>query len=125
MIIDSKWVMEYIKTNGNKIIIPQEATIIQNGAFNFQSIMLEYPEYADGNIKLQIEFEEGSNLETIETFAFTAEILNTIVLPKNIKRIEESAFYGFPISVQLEKDSQIEVCDNDTVFIGKKILMCH
>ncbi len=115
MIIDSLWVMNYIKTHGNTIVIPKEATIIKQGAFNYQDINHN----TDENIQLQIEFEEDSQLETIEPFAFCTEIANTIILPKNIKKIEEFAFNGFPISVQLSDDSSLEVCDNDFVFSGQ------
>ena len=117
MIIDNTWVINYIKRYGNIIVIPREATIIKKQAFDYQKIEQECGE---GNIKLKIEFEEESQLETIESMAFFAEIVNTIVLPKNIKKIEEFAFYGFPISVQLDEDSSIEVCDNDFVFLGQK-----
>lgn len=120
MIIDNKWVINYIKKYGYTIIIPKEATIIKQGAFDSQKIKNEFPEYTEGETKLKIEFEEGSQLETIESSAFCADIANTIVLPKNIKRIEEFAFNGYPISVQLEKDSTIEVCDNDFMFLEKK-----
>lgn len=112
MIIDNIWVMNYMKRYGNTIVIPKEATIIKRGAFNDQFI--------DGNTQLQIEFEEGSQLEIIEPFAFSADITNTIVLPKNIKRIEKFAFHGWPISIQLDDDSSIEVCDNDFAFLGKR-----
>lgn len=111
MIIDNFWVMNYIRAHGNTIVIPKEATIIKPGAFNSQDI--------NENIQLQIEFEEDSQLEIIEPFAFCTEIANTIILPKNIKRIEEFAFFGFPISVQLSDDSSLEVCDNDFVFLGQ------
>jgi len=120
MIIDNKWVMEYIRRYGKTIIIPKEATIIKERAFDYQSLNDEYPENTEGNMQLQIEFEEGSQLEIIESFAFSAEIANIIIIHKNIKRIEQYAFYGFSISVQLEKDSQIEVCNNDFVFVGKR-----
>lgn len=110
MIIDNTWVLNYIKKHGNTIIIPKETKIIKSNAFDLNE-----------DIMIRVEFEEGSQLETIESFAFRGvKIVNTIVLPKNIKRIEEYAFYGLPYSVCLDDYSSIEVCDSDFIFHGKR-----
>lgn len=121
MEIDSKWVMDYIREYGNVIIIPKEATIIKKGAFDFQAIGEEYPEYEDGSKCLEIKFEEGSKLEIIESSAFWGiTIANTIILPPSIKKIEEFAFWGCPYSVRLEDSQSLEECGDGIIFGGQK-----
>lgn len=114
MEIDKNWVNEYIKTHGNIIIIPKEATIIKQDAFDSANI--------DENEKIEVYFEEGSNIERIESMAFCFPISNRIIIPRNIKQIDCFAFHGFPIDVSIEDGSDIDICESDVPFIGLKTI---
>ena len=118
MEIDQEWVNNYIKKYGNRVIIPKEATVIKSGAFNSDNI--------DENEKIEVYFEEGSNIERIERSAFVFPISNKIIIPRNIKQIDNFAFYGFPIDVCIEDGSDINICESDFPFRGlRNIVVPH
>lgn len=113
MEIDEKWVDEYIKKHGNRIIIPKEATIIKRNAFDIN--------HTDENKKFEVYFENESKLEKIESFAFYYfPICNKLIIPRNIKQIDAWALLGLPMDVRIESGSDIEICESDWIFMGKK-----
>ena len=123
MEIDSNWVVNYIKKNGFRIIIPKEATVIKRGAIDSLIIQRELPEYDEETLEKEgtIEFEQGSMLERIESFAFSGiGAQKDIVIPKSVKVIEDYAFYGAQYTVTFEDESTIESCGSDIFFLNTK-----
>ena len=123
MEIDSKWIVDYIKKKGLRIIIPKEATVIKSEALDSSIIHYECPEYDEDTLeeKVTVEFEQGSALEKIEPFAFRGVGAGKdIEIPKSVKTIGDCAFYGAPYSVHLEDDSTIEICESDFFFLNTK-----
>ena len=122
MEIDSNWVVNYIKKNGINIIIPKEATVIKSGAIDCRAIQYECPELDEKTLDdVTIEFEQGSILEKIETYAFWGiGEKKDIVIPKSVKIVEDHAFYGVPYTVKLEDVSTIEICGSDFFFLNTK-----
>ena len=116
MIINDEWVKDYINRNGTKIVIPKECICIKTGSFNDLSNTVS-KQLQDG---IELFFEEGSQLEKIEQFAFNVNILNVVQLPPSIKILEQYAFAGYPYSIDLPEESSIQICDCDFVFFNKK-----
>lgn len=116
MIIDSEWVINCINQTGNTVIIPKEATIIKNGAFDTCTLQYYCTNYSEEQ-NLNISFESGCRLDSIETTAFSAggNASITINLPQDVTRIERLAFIG-DCKVQLPENFKIEMCEDDSVF---------
>ena len=125
MEIDSNWIVDYIKKNGLRIIIPKEATVIKGEAIDSKTINNIFPEFDEETLekKVTIEFEQGSMLEKIESFAFRGMGAGKdIVIPKSVKIIEDHAFYGIPYAVKFEDDSTVEICGSDFLFLNTKFI---
>lgn len=131
MIIDEEWVKSYIKKKGTKIVIPKEAKVIKKGAFLCALNSIKNNPYEE--IAIEVEFEENSNLEEIEDQAFNCcNIINQVLIPKNVRKIGEYVFYGYPINVKVEENSELEVCETDMCFyqeesikVPKKLKKLH
>ncbi len=70
----------FVNTSLVSITIPSSVTVIMPGAF-YRSTLTE------------VNFAEGSQLETIQAATFEAANLKTITIPYSVKYIEEYAFY--------------------------------
>ncbi|MBR3614352.1 MAG: leucine-rich repeat protein [Clostridia bacterium] len=105
MIITKEWVIEYLNTKGTKFIIPREATRIEESAFS--DIFGYGSERQDEPI--EIIFEENSKLEEIEKYAFRmCNISNRVVVPRNVKKIGDMAFFACEQGAILQEGTKIE-----------------
>ncbi len=113
-IIDDTWIKEYIEKNGTKIVIPKEAKVIKKIGKQINK-MLETQK--TGSIELI--FEEGSELETIEDEAFEyCSIRNRVVFPENLRKIGKYAFSGSNIKFSFPEHSRIEECNEEECLIS-------
>ena len=62
-----------------------------------------------------VEFQENSQLETIEKFAFSCSSIRKIEFPQNLKKIGQDAFSSCSQlqCVEINKNSQIQIIDNN------------
>ncbi len=69
--------------------------------------------YLCGNLK-SVEFAENSQLESIADNAFLKSGIESIVIPKNVKSIGQSAFESCPnlVSIEFEEGSVLETIGN-------------
>lgn len=104
MNITTEWVLEYLKTNGTKFIIPKYATKIEEGAFsNVFGYGTELSE-----LEIEIIFEDDSALQEIEKGAFkTCNIINEVIVPKSVKEVGDMAFYSCGRNAFLEEGTEI------------------
>ncbi len=111
-IIDGEGIKNYINKNGTRIVIPKEAKIIKNISKEINEMLLKKNEK-----NIELIFEEGSKIETIEDGAFEyCQIVNQVVFPKNLKKIGKNAFMGNPIIFDFSEDSKLEECDEELCF---------
>lgn len=62
-----------------------------------------------------VTFEKGSQLKTIEGYAFETSGLQSIEIPASVETIEEAAFYNCEAltTVTFEKGSQLKIIEGD------------
>lgn len=109
MNIDSKWVIDYIKKNGTKIIIPKEAIAIKEGAFDSKRLNDLFGDYFSYETNFEIYFEEGSALEKIEKDSFMGiNVTNEILIPRAVEKIEDRAFQYGNYELNFEEDSNLK-----------------
>ena len=100
-----------IKVDGNgKVIIPKEVTNIDNHCFKTKE-----------NLK-EIEFEKGSNLQTIGYGAFSYTSIEKIMIPKTVEIIRDFCFEDCKAlkEVKFEDDSNLQTIGN-SAFAGTLI----
>lgn len=115
MIIDKNWMKEYIRKNGRKIIIPQNAKKID---LNWNEILQDFHE---DDVEIELYFEKDSQLEEISDSAFWGcNIINKVTLPDSLKKLGNYAFYGYPVRINLSEKSELETCKNNVIYYGKE-----
>lgn len=120
MVIGPIWITNYIKKYGTKIVIPKEATRIY-GFGDAMRRLVEEKELEDSTI--EILFEENSELEEIASYAFRGcKIKNDLILPKKLKKIEIYAFAGCCGNVRLDKESEIQECEDCFCFENEEVI---
>lgn len=109
MNINSEWVINYIKNYGTNIIIPSNAEVIEQGSFDYSSLDMEFGEGYTENHNLTLNFENGSHLRKIETFAFVCvKISNEILIPDSVEEMGQFAFLSEIYKLKFGDDSQIK-----------------
>lgn len=115
MIIDKNWMKEYIRKNGRKIIIPQNAKKID---LNWNEILQDFHE---DDVEIELYFEKDSQLEEISDSAFWGcNIINKVTLPDSLKKLGNYAFYGYPVRINLSEKSELETCKNNVIYYGEE-----
>ena len=105
MIITKEWVLEYLKTKGTKFIIPRDAIKIEEAAFS--DIFGYGSERQDEPI--EIIFENDSDLQEIEKSAFRmCNISNTVIVPRNVRKIGDMAFFACEQGAVLQAGTKLE-----------------
>lgn len=114
MIIDKKWIKEYIRKNGRKIIIPKNARKIDLDWGEIQQDL-------EDDAEIELYFEQDSQLEEISNSAFFGcNIINKVTLPDRLKKIGDMAFYGYPVRINLSEKSEVEICRNNVIYNGEE-----